>query len=104
MGYFDGKTALVTGAAEGVGVAFANALAAEGCSVAICDVRDNVQARADEIAAKHGVETLAFNADTGVAADCWRVVDGVMAAWGRLDILVNNDTALIGEYTRHRRG
>jgi 3-oxoacyl-[acyl-carrier protein] reductase len=90
VGFLDGKTALVTGAAEGVGVAFANALAAEGARVAICDIRDNVQARADEIAARHRVPTLAVRADTGLPEDCWRVIDEVMARWGRLDVLVNN--------------
>ena len=90
MGFLDGKVALVTGAAEGLGVAFASALAAEGAKVAICDIRDNVDERAKEIGAANSVETLAFRADTGVPEDCWRVVDGVMEAWGRIDVLVNN--------------
>ena len=40
MGILDGKTAVVTGAAVGLGDAFANALAAEGASLAVCDVRE----------------------------------------------------------------
>lgn len=94
MGFLNGKTALVTGAAEGLGVAFAHALAAEGAKVAICDLRSNVQARAEEIGAAHGVETLAFQADTGVPEDCWRVVDAVAEAWGAIDVLVNNAGAI----------
>ena len=90
MGLLDGKVALVTGAAEGLGVAFANAAAAEGAKVAICDVRENVDERAREIADAHGVETRAFRADTGAPEDCWRVVDGAMEAFGRIDVLINN--------------
>ena len=90
MGFLEGKTALVTGAAEGLGVAFANALAAEGAKVAICDIRDNVEERAAEIGETHRVETVAFKADVGIPEESWRVVDGTMDAFGRIDVLINN--------------
>ncbi|MXY72406.1 MAG: SDR family NAD(P)-dependent oxidoreductase, partial [Dehalococcoidia bacterium] len=90
MGFLDGKVALVTGAAEGLGVAFANAAAAAGAKVAICDIRDNVDERASQIGDAHGVETASFHADTGVPDDCWRVVDSTMERFGRIDVLINN--------------
>ncbi|MCY3505760.1 MAG: SDR family NAD(P)-dependent oxidoreductase [Chloroflexi bacterium] len=90
MGFLDGKVALVTGAAEGLGVAFANAAAAAGAKVAICDIRDNVDERASQIGDAHGVETASFHADTGVPEDCWRVVDSTMERFGRIDVLINN--------------
>ena len=86
MGMFDGKVALVTGAAVGLGNAFARALAAEGAQLSVCDIRDEINALADAI----GKPVLATKADVANADDVRRVIDATMQRYGRIDILVSN--------------
>ena len=81
------KTALVTGAARGIGLAIASRLAADGVRVAVLDL--DAQG-ADAAAAKVGGGALALVADVTKAADVDSAVHRVVETWGRLDILVNN--------------
>ncbi len=84
------KTALVTGAAQGIGRDIALALAADGADVAICDVNlEAAQKTAAEIESK-GRKSLAVKANVAASADVTSMVDQVMEKFGRLDILVNN--------------
>jgi 3-oxoacyl-[acyl-carrier protein] reductase len=85
-----GAAVLVTGGSRGLGRDFALGFAEEGASVAIC-ARDRAQleATAADISAR-GVECVAISADLFEAADCQRVVEETVAAFGRLDVLVNN--------------
>jgi NAD(P)-dependent dehydrogenase (short-subunit alcohol dehydrogenase family) len=80
----DGKVALVTGAAVGLGNAFARALAAEGARLIVCDVREEVAALARDTGA------VAVVADVANPADVQRVVARTRADFGRIDVLVNN--------------
>ncbi len=85
-----GKTALVTGAAQGIGRDIALGLAADGADVAICDVNlDAARAAAADIEAK-GRKSLALKANVAAADDVTAMIDGVVGKFGRLDILVNN--------------
>ena len=84
-----GQVAVVTGAAVGVGTAFARAFGLAGAHVTICDVRPDVHATADELRSE-GCEITAHVADVASRADVSRVVDAVALAHDGIDILVNN--------------
>jgi NAD(P)-dependent dehydrogenase (short-subunit alcohol dehydrogenase family) len=82
-----GRTALVTGAARGIGLAIAARLAADGARVALLDQ----DAAALETAARSvGPGALALVGDVTRAKDVDAAVARVEQAWGRLDVLVNS--------------
>jgi len=87
----EGKIALVTGGSRGLGVAIAHALADEGANVAISYVASEEKATAvvRELERK-GVRAAAFQADQGEPEAPQRLIDAVVARFGKLDILVNN--------------
>ncbi len=86
-----GKVAIVTGGSEGIGRATACALAREGARVMICARRADVLAVvAKELSEETGGEVVAVPADVSVADDVARVVEAAVAAWGRIDVVVNN--------------
>ncbi len=83
----DGKTAIVTGAAQGIGYAIARRFSAEGARVAIVDVDlDGAQRAADEI----GGSAIAVGADVARADEVDRAFAEVVDRFGGVDILVNN--------------
>jgi NAD(P)-dependent dehydrogenase (short-subunit alcohol dehydrogenase family) len=85
-----GRTALVTGAGRGIGYALAQALAEAGADVACVDIDGaTAQAAAKELAAL-GVRTLGIRADVTKKSQVQEAVRAVVAAWGKLDIGVNN--------------
>jgi len=96
-----GKSALITGAARGIGRAFAEAYVAEGATVAIADI--NLRA-AEATAAEIGPAAYAVHLDVTAQASIDACVTAVQARAGGLDILINNaalfDLAPITEITR----
>ena len=89
-----GKCAIVGGASQGIGYGIAHLLASEGARVAITARREkDLRIAAEKLAAETGAEILPVQADCRLAADCDRVVKTVGDAFGRIDILVNNDGA-----------
>ncbi|HEY7791331.1 MAG TPA: SDR family oxidoreductase [Vicinamibacterales bacterium] len=87
------KVALITGSSRGLGFASAEALAAEGCRVAICGRTPADLSRAVEqlrIVAATPEHVLAIEADLFRPSEVTRVVESTVATFGGLDILVNN--------------
>jgi glucose 1-dehydrogenase len=87
----DGKAAIVTGSDSGIGRAIALELARQGAAVTINYHRnaDAADAAKQEIEAAGG-RAQVIQADVSSVADIQKLVDGTVAAFGRLDILVNN--------------
>ncbi len=86
----EGKTAIVTGAAQGIGRAIAETLAQHGADIAVADL-DPGRSQ-DTVAAVAKLGRRAINVKVNVAdfADVKAMVDQVMKEWGKIDILVNN--------------
>lgn len=85
------QVAVITGGAQGIGQAIAEAFAAEGAKVVISDINAELaQKTAGEIGQKYGVETLAIAGDVSSMADCDKLMDGAVAKFSRIDLLVNN--------------
>jgi 3-oxoacyl-[acyl-carrier protein] reductase len=87
-----GAVALVTGGNGGLGRRICDALAREGADIAVMYARsrDEAEQVARDLAAAHGVRARAFGCDITDAAAVAALVDAVTAAFGRLDILVND--------------
>ncbi|SDB34296.1 MULTISPECIES: L-iditol 2-dehydrogenase [unclassified Pseudomonas] len=101
MKRLEGKSALVTGAARGIGRTFAQAYINEGATVAIADIDLE---RAQATAAELGDSAYAVKMDVTDQASIDQAIDAVVARVGKLDILINNaalfDLAPIVEITR----
>lgn len=87
----EGKTAVVTGAARGIGKAIALKLASQGANVAITDLAydDNAKAVEAELSAM-GVKAKAYASNAANFADTHKVIEDIVNDFGTIDILVNN--------------
>lgn len=90
MGKLDGKVAIVTGAAQGIGTAYARAFAEEGAKVALVDILDGEAAAAQINAEVAGAEAVAFTTDISDEAACKALAADVIDRFGGLHILINN--------------
>ncbi|MBR4758376.1 MAG: 3-oxoacyl-[Bacteroidaceae bacterium] len=88
MGLLQGKTALITGAARGIGKAIALKFAAEGANIAFTDLEINKETEA-EIAAL-GVKAKSYASNAADFAQTEEVVNSIKEEFGSIDILVNN--------------
>jgi NAD(P)-dependent dehydrogenase (short-subunit alcohol dehydrogenase family) len=85
------KVVLITGGTDGLGLALARRLAAEGASVAVCGRdRSRVEAAARTVEEAGGGQVLAQRADVSRLEDLEAFVDAVLARWGRIDGIVHN--------------
>jgi 3(or 17)beta-hydroxysteroid dehydrogenase len=90
-----GKSAIITGAAGGLGRAIASLLADEGASVTVTDVNEaGVRQVAEEITAGGG-RAIFIKHDVSSEGDWRRVIERTVAEFGRLDVLVNNAGIMI---------
>ncbi len=93
MGTLDGRTAIVSGAGQGIGRGIALALAAEGASVTIAELNaDNARSVAAEVEAR-GAKALAYPCDIRDSAQIDACVAATVEHFGGLAILVNNAMA-----------
>ena len=93
---FDNKVAIVTGAAQGIGEAYARALAAEGASVVVADLNEESGNRvAKEIEAAGGT-AMFVRTDVSDAESASAMAEAAVAAYGGIDLLVNN-AAIYGD-------
>lgn len=91
MKLLEGKTAIITGAARGIGKAIALKFAAQGCNVAFTDlvINEAAQATEKELAA-FGVKAKGYASNAANFADTQTVVEEIVKDFGRVDILINN--------------
>src|SRR5579871_6632191 len=86
----EGKVALVTGASSGIGEAIAIALAEAGATVAVSARRaDRLKGLVERIEGE-GAKGLALPGDMAIEADAVKAVEDTVAAFGRIDILINS--------------
>ncbi|CAG9243728.1 SDR family NAD(P)-dependent oxidoreductase [Paraburkholderia caribensis] len=93
MGRLEGKSAIVSGASQGIGAAYAKGLAAEGAKVALCDINDPATVVGEIRAA--GGEAIGLICDITKPDEVARLMQATDEAFGGIDILVNN-AALFG--------
>ncbi len=91
MKLLEGKTALITGAARGIGKAIALKLASEGANIAFTDLNidENAKETEKEIAAM-GVKCKGYASNAALFDETHIVVEEIMKDFGRIDVLVNN--------------
>ena len=91
MKLLEGKTALITGAARGIGKAIALRYASEGANIAFTDlvIDENAKATENEIAA-FGTKVKGYASDASDFEETHKVVDEIIKDFGRIDILINN--------------
>src|SRR5690242_16930341 len=87
---FQGKVALVTGAASGMGLATAEAFAEAGASVALVDLNEAAVRKVAERLTAAGHKTVAIACDVTDEAQVKKMVEQTVAAFGRLDAAFNN--------------
>ena len=86
----EGRVAIVTGSAHGIGKAYARRLAAEGAKIVIADIDAAAAERTRAEFQSEGIEAIAVTADIAVAASVREMARRAIDAFGGIDILINN--------------
>ena len=95
MGRLDGKTAIVTGGALGIGGATSRRLASEGARVLIADYDEAAGQENARRILQAGGEAVASKIDVSKGADIQRMTEEAMDRWKRIDILVQNAFSVV---------
>ena len=95
MGRLDGKIAIITGAASGIGQATARRVAAEGARTVVADLNADGAKQVAEAISAAGGEATAVQVDLGEADSVRAMVQAAVTAYGGLDILHNNAAATV---------
>jgi short-subunit dehydrogenase len=103
MFVYRGSTALITGASKGLGKVFAEALAARGMNlVLVARSSDVLNALAEDLAARYGVQCVPLNADLGVPEAAVQIDEELKRRGIQIDLLVNNaGLGLTGSFLAH---
>ena len=99
MAQFEGKVALVTGAAAGLGRATALKLAQAGADIALLDINAEALAKVGEEVRALGRKALVLTSDLSKRDNCLAAVDAVVKEYGRLDALCNVAGYMLPEHT-----
>ncbi|SFB11886.1 gluconate 5-dehydrogenase [Lentibacillus halodurans] len=94
----DGKTAIVSGGARGLGAQIATVFAEVGANVVVCSRKLEACEQMSEKLKAYGVESVAFECDVTKREDVQNVIEGTMERLGGIDILVNNSGATWGAH------
>jgi 3-oxoacyl-[acyl-carrier protein] reductase len=87
MSKLEGRVAIITGAGQGIGRAYAERFAAEGARVAVADLNDE---NAAMVAKQIGDAATAVHVDVSDETSTQQMAEAVLSQWGRIDVLVNN--------------
>jgi NAD(P)-dependent dehydrogenase (short-subunit alcohol dehydrogenase family) len=90
MGRLEGKTAIITGAASGIGRATAMLFAREGCQLALADVSPEDLGQTKDLVTEAGGRALVQKTDVSVENQVKALIEAALAAYGQVDILCNN--------------
>ena len=96
MGSLEGKVAIVTGGARGLGKAFCLGMAEEGAKVVVTDILDEQAQQTAEEIRKKGGSAISLRVDVASEEDTQRMVAETVKQFGRIDILVNNAAMIYG--------
>jgi NAD(P)-dependent dehydrogenase (short-subunit alcohol dehydrogenase family) len=96
MARLEGKIAVVTGAADGIGFAIAQAMAREGAHVFLGDIADEKGEKAAADLRAEGLKANFRHCDVSSEADIAGLIEAAVRETGRLDVLVNNAAVAIG--------
>jgi len=90
MGKLDGKVAVITGCASGLGKQHALRFAQEGANLAICDIQEEQLMETKKLCEERGAEVVALRCDVGVYDDLVNFVEKTVERFGTIDVLLNN--------------
>jgi len=94
-----GRVAIITGGASGIGLGVASRLAEAGAEVALLDIDDERGREAERALKDRGLGASYYHCDVTSGTDCLQVTENVMAAFGKIDILFNNAGVAIRKNT-----